>query len=143
MPDVPKKKQEAATSDVPTLAEADAASEAAEGAKVDKRREVGVGEAAWRRPNETAAGTLGLLSGAAATLGYPITAADEAISGRPVRSLAETVSDAEAPAERARAQYRIDPTTEKMGTAAQIASGVTGAVPDLVTMASMPAAKVV
>lgn len=68
---------------------------------VDTRREVGPGETYWRLMNQTAAGTESLLAGAASAIGYPITAADAALSGRPVPSLSEAVAAGEAPSRRA------------------------------------------
>lgn len=127
--------------DIPTTLAAKAmADDAANAPPVDKRREVGAGEVYWRTTNEFAAKSKGLIEGAVGALGYPITAADAALSGRPVPSFGEAVSNAAAPAHAQQQQYAIDPAKEKYGLAGEIASGFGQLTADLpVMLASAPA----
>ena len=62
--------------------------------------------------------------------------------GRPVRSLTETVADAEAPSRSEQQQYQLNPRTEKATLAGEVGGGVGQATSDLATMAASAPAKV-
>lgn len=69
-------------------------------------------------------------------MGYPITAADAALSGRQVPSLTDAVVNAEQPAQQAKQAYAINPQAEKLTLAGQVGEGAGQAGANLLTMAS-------
>lgn len=126
---------------VPALTQKARAADAAAAGPTDNRRDVGAGEGAERAFSEGASKVVGLGVGALNALGYPITAADAALSGRDIPSMTDVVADSEKPYQQEAQSYAINPNKEKLTLAGQVGAGVGSGAEQLLSMVVAPETK--